>query len=268
MIEWFQTFYVIIAAAIIGGAGIGTLGAYVVGMRIPFIAIVISHAAMLGGVLAYLLKWPAFPVSLFIAILGALLLGKSMKSKSRGESTVQLSILFSLLIGLTFLAMGLVRHDMTPVLSLMWGSLLFVKPGDLIIMCVVTAILFIFAWIFHRELKAILFSRRLAESSGIPAGWITAALIGITAGMITASLDIVGGLLIYSLLTCPAAAAYKMGSNLKSIIFLSGLFGIMAAAGGFFISWETNLPTGSCITLTAVSLYGMVHLWRIRYPIG
>lgn len=262
MIEWIATFWIIILAAVIGGGGLGSLGSYVVGMRIPFISIVMSHAAMLGAVFAYLTGLPTFPCSLALSLFAAFALGQFSGESSRIGSNIHTSILFSLMIGLTFLGMGMSKQDMTPLLGLMWGSILFVQTGDLWIMAGGALGLVIFGILFHDELKAILFSKKLARSSGIRVKLITSIFLILAAAIITSNLEIVGGLLIYSLLTCPAAAAFELGKNLKQILVYSMSFGIISAAGGFWISYQADLPTGSCITLTAVLIYGISHVIR------
>jgi len=267
MMGFLGIFWVIILAALLGGGSIGCLGTYIVGMRIPFIGIVMSHTAMLGAVLAYLLGWPQFPVALGVSLAASLILGLFSTRGWRGsESNTHMSILFSLMIGLTFLGMGMIKEDMTPVLGLMWGSLLFVTSGDLVVMTAMALLLFAFGILFHKELKAILFSRTLASVSGIPVKMIYCLFLILTAALVTANLNIVGGLLIYSLLTCPAAAAYELGGSLRQALILSCLFGIISAAGGLLISFLADLPTGACITLTSVALFGAAHFTRRLRP--
>jgi len=257
---------VITLAAIISGGSTGFLGTYIVGMRIPFIGVVMSHAAMVGAVLAYLLGFPQFSTALVLAFAASLLLGLTLSHRSRMESETHLSIIFSLMIGLTFLGMGLVKGDMTPVLGIMWGSLLFVKSLDLIFMSVLSFLLLAFGILFHKELKAILFSHSLALVSGIPVKLIYTLFLLLAAGIITANLNIVGGLMLYSLLCCPAGAAYVLSKNLRMTLILSVLFGILSAAGGLLTSYLANLPTGACITLMAVLIYGLAVLTRKYHP--
>jgi len=257
---------VITLAAIISGGSTGFLGTYIVGMRIPFIGVVMSHAAMVGAVLAYLLGFPQFSTALVLAFAASLLLGLTLSHRSRMESDTHLSIIFSLMIGLTFLGMGLVKDDMTPLLGIMWGSILFVKPLDLIIMSILCLLLVVFGIVFHKELKAILFSRSIAMMSGIPVKLIYTLFLLLAAGIITANLNIVGGLMIYSLLCCPAAAAYELSRNLRTTLILSILFGILSAAGGLGSSYILNLPTGACITLMAVMFYGLAVVIRKYHP--
>ena len=261
MIEWIGIFGIIMAAAIIGGGSIGCLGAYIVGMRIPFIGIAISHAAMLGAVAGYLLHLPIFPCALGMSLLSAWILGGFFSPSMRVHSDTHTSILFSVMMGLVFLGMGLMRNDVSPLLGMMWGNLLFVNIGNLYVMILLAVILLIFGFIFHKEIKVILFSPDLARASGISVSLITTLFLMIAAGIIAANLNIVGGLLLYSLLTCPAAAAYELGKNLRSVIILSAIFGIASAAGGFAISYHANLPTGSCITLFSALIYGAAHLY-------
>lgn len=266
MIEWLGIFGIIIAAAIIGGGSIGSLGAYIIGMRIPFIGIAISHAAMLGAVAGYLLHLPIFPCALGMSLISAWILGGFFSPAMKVHSDTHTSILFSVMMGLVFLGMGLMKNDVSPLLGMMWGNLLFVNINNLYVMIVLAAIFIIFCLIFHKELKGILFSPDLARASGISVSMITTLFLMIAAAIIAANLNIVGGLLLYSLLTCPAAAAYELGRNLRSVILLSTLFGIASAAGGFAISYHINLPTGSCIALFSALIYAAAHLYTRRHP--
>lgn len=268
MKDWLGIFWVIIAAAVIGGGSMGCLGAYVIGMRIPFLSIVMSHAALVGAVAAYLLKLPIFPIALAASLLSSFLLGQLISRDIRIKSETHTGILFSLMIGLAFLGMGLVRNDITPMLSLMWGNLLFVTTTDIFIMGAVAIALFLFCLLFYKELKVILFSPALALVSGIPVKLITSLFLIMAAGVITANLSSVGGLLIYSLLTCPAAAAYEVARDMRSVLITSGLLGMAGAVGGFIISYKADLPTGACITLVLVFLYGTIHFYRKAYPIA
>jgi manganese/iron transport system permease protein len=258
--------FMIAAAAIIGGGSIGSLGAYIVGMRLTFIGIVISHAAMAGAVLAYLVHWPVFITSLGTALAAALILGWLLTHEVYMESDAALGVLFSFMMGLIFLGMGLVREDITPLLGLMWGSLLFVTTRDLAIMMILCILLALFSLIFHKEMKVVMFSRSLGILSGIPVRLVTMLFLILTAGIITANLNMIGGLLLYSLLTCPAAAAYTISKSVRAIHWFSVLFGGLAAGGGLAISFWADLPTGACITLTSVFIFGAAHLWRKLNP--
>ncbi|HOE64000.1 MAG TPA: metal ABC transporter permease [Candidatus Sumerlaeota bacterium] len=266
MSEWFGIFGIIIAAAVVGGGSIGCLGAYIVGMRIPFIGIAISHAAMLGSVAGYLLHLPIFPCALGVSLLSAWILGGFFSPAMKVHSDTHTSILFSVMMGLVFLGMGLMKNDVSPLLGMMWGNLLFVNIKNLFIMILLAVIFAIVCLIFHKELKSILFSPDLARASGINVGRIIKLFLVIAAAIIAANLNIVGGLLLYSLLTCPAAAAYEIGGNLRSVIILSAIFGVASAAGGFAISYQFNLPTGSCIALLSAFIYAAAHLNARTHP--
>jgi len=262
----FSIYGLIIFAAIIGGGSIGFMGTFIVGMRISFLGIVISHAAMAGAILGHLLGVAQFPMALLVAAFSTILLGFLMSPDLRRESQATLSILFSLMIGLVFLLMGMVRDDLTPVMGLMWGSLLFIKPGDLVVMIALSVIMLLFTGIFYKELKAILFSRSLSYLSGIPVRLVSMLFFLMVSGVITANLNIMGGLLLYSLITCPAAAAYELGKTLRSTLLLSTFFGIISASVGLWISFFLDLPTGACITLSSVFIFSLVYWWRKHHP--
>jgi len=92
-------FYLVMFAGAIAGASTGLLGVYIVGMRMPFIGICISHAAMAGTVMAYLLGFnPAFG-AVAASVITSMSLAAIRPEKSRLDTNVGLGILFSLMLG-------------------------------------------------------------------------------------------------------------------------------------------------------------------------
>ncbi|MCX8036350.1 MAG: metal ABC transporter permease [Candidatus Sumerlaeia bacterium] len=254
MILWWQ------ASALIGGASAGLLGVYLVGLRMPFLSVGMAHAAMAGAVFAHLLGWPMGPVAMLAALGAALGMGWLTSRCARSDLNTITSILLSFTMGLAFLGIGLNRGEMSPLLSLMWGSLLFVRPKDLLIMGALAVVLGLFVAVFHRRLDAVLFSRNLARVCGIPESVLLSLFLLLAAAIITTNLQIVGGLMMYSLLTNPAAAAYEVGTTMGRVRAVGLLTGVLSTLGGFWLSYGFNLPTGACIVLISTALYGLAIL--------
>ena len=75
-------------------------------------------------------------------------------------------------------------------------------------------------------------------------------LMGLT---VTFSLKAIGGFLIFSLIVTPAATALQITYSLKSMFFLSALFGAAASSAGLWLSYEFALPPGAAIVLVATT---------------
>ena len=257
MIFW-SIFDTIIIAALLGGGSAGLLGVMIVGLRMPFIAVFSAHAALAGAVFGVLLGFPTSLAGFGGALIGSLLLGFLLRNRTI-DPNVALGILFSLMLGVAFLGIGLSKGPKSPILGLMWGSLLFVTNTQLITMAVLALILVSFIILFQNELKVLLFSRVLA-SLIIPEWIIFNALLILAAGIITINLEIVGGLLLYSLIANPAVAALRLARSFRTALMLSSLFGAVSALGGFFTAYWLNLPVGACIVLFSSFIVG-ISFW-------
>ncbi|MCX7018995.1 MAG: metal ABC transporter permease [bacterium] len=245
------------AAAVLAGSSTGLLGVYVVGFRMPFLGIAMAHAAMAGAVLACLLGLPVGPLALLFALLAAAVMAWLVTTHLRADLNTVTSILLSLTMGLAFLGIGLNKGDMTPLLGLMWGSLLFVRPADVWIMLAMMAALVLFVTMLGKEMDAMLFSRNIARACGVNDRLVLVLFLVLAAVIITVNLQIVGGLLMYSLLTNPAAAAFEIGRGMRAVRFLAASAGALGAVGGFWLSYPLNLPTGACIVIVSALLYAV-----------
>lgn len=257
-------FYPVIFAGAVAGASTGLLGVYIVGMRMPFMGTCISHAAMAGTIFALLLSnlnpiWGAIAASMITSMS----LAAIRPEKSRLETNVGLAILFSLMLGLTFLGIGLVQGSRSEALRLLWGSILFVQKKDIVVITIMGLILVIFTIVFDKELKVLLFSRSIASATGVHESFVYCLFLALCGIILSVNLKLIGGLLIFSLITNPAAAAYQICRGHKSVVFTATLLGMLSAISGFMVSFYFNLPTGACIVIVSVVIFAVSVLYRV-----
>ena len=88
------------------------------------------------------------------------------------------------MLGLAFLGMALSPGPKSEALSLMWGSLLFVTPAQLVAMGAVLAVLLAFVVALDKELRLVLYSRELAAAT-IPEGLVFSGVLLLAASVIT-----------------------------------------------------------------------------------
>ncbi len=248
-------FLPIIIAGALAGMGLGLLGVYIVGMRMPFIGSCISHTAMVGAVYGSLLGVNPTLGALALSMAGSAGVAFIRTEKrSLGANTAQ-AILLSFMMGLAFLAVGLEQDSRNEMLSLLWGNVLFADWSTVLITSMLTTGLILFVILFDRPLRAILFSRPLAEATCLYSRCVYLAFLLFCGLILAVNLKTVGGLLIFSLLVCPAATAYRIARGYRAVVIIAMLSGTLAAITGFAVSYYINLPTGACIVITSAALY-------------
>jgi len=115
--------------------------------------------------------------------------------------------------------------------------------------------------VFYKEIQATVFHRHMALSVGIPATAILYGILFLTGATITVSLRSVGGMLIFSLILNPAAAAYQLTYSMKRMFLLSAAFGVLAGWIGLLFSYVFNIPSGATIVVTSSLLFVAAVIW-------
>mgnify|MGYP005839245129 CR=1 FL=1 len=246
-------------AALLAGTACSVVGVLVVTMRISFLGVCMSHAAFAGALLGLVLgvhpTWSAVALSAAAAgILGPL--------ADRGDFSpdTAIGIVFSSAIGVSFLLLAMIPGPKTEALGLLWGSLLTVSPQSLYLLAAVAAGAVLLATLFFKEIQTVVFNRELARSLGMPATAVFYGILVMGGLTTTASLNAIGGLLVFSLIVNPAAAAYQLVYSLKAMFVVSAIIGVASGWLGLVLSFYLDLPTGALIIVTSCVLFVVANL--------
>jgi manganese/iron transport system permease protein len=245
-----------ILAGLLGGITCSVVGVFVVTMHLSFIGVCIAHAAFAGALLGLWLGFNPLIGALLFSLASAAIIGPVA---DRGELNpdTSIGIVFSLMLGLAFLFMGLMPGARTEALNLFWGSILTVARQDIIFLAVITGVIGGLVAIFYKEIQAVICHRDVALAVGIPATIVFYGLLFSTGVTITASLQSIGGLLIYSLILNPAAAAYQLTYSLKRMLIIAVAFGIISCWVGLAVSYLLDIPSGATIVITSAIIFGL-----------
>lgn len=249
-----------ILAAVFAGIGCSVVGVFIFCLRIPFVGVLISHAAMAGAILAQFLNVPELPAAMGTALLSVFIAGP-LADRTDMDMNVSLSILFSLMMGLAFLGIGLIPEPKTSMLGLLWGNILLVTGRDLLAMGAVTLLVLACLGAGCKEFKTILFSRTIAASVGIRDSLFFYALLLLTGAVVSVNLNSVGGLMLYSLLINPAAGANQLAYRLGSMILIAAGLGLSAALLGLLCSYYWAFPTGASIVICSSLEFALCALF-------
>jgi ABC-type Mn2+/Zn2+ transport system permease subunit len=247
-----------ISGAVLTGVSCSLVGSFVVRMNLSSLGFCMSHAAFAGAALGLVLSVNPLLIAVVFSVGVAVLLGP-LAEKAKLPTNVILGIIFSLMISLGLIFLNLVPQTAmsSAALSILWGSILGMTIESISRLVFLTVAVILIFVLFFKEFQSIMFSRKLAEASGIntkPFYYLILFLTGVTVAF---SLKLVGGLLVFALMVNPASSAYQFSYDMKKITVLSPVIGVFSCLTGVAVSFLLDLPTGSSIAIVSSLFFGI-----------
>jgi zinc transport system permease protein len=224
-----------------------------------FISGGISHASFggigLGYYLTQYISWmtPVYGALIF-TLFSALGMGTFIRKTRLSEDTT-IGIMWAVGMALGIIFIGLTPGYTPDLFSYLFGSILTVSISDLIMMAVLDAIIIVIVLSLYKELLAISFDQEFGTALGLPTQRLYLILLCLIALTVVLLIRVVGTVLIIALLTIPAATARQHTHNLKNMMLLSIVFGIIAVLGGLWLSYELDLASGATIILFSGAIF-------------
>ncbi|MBM6016349.1 metal ABC transporter permease [Staphylococcus epidermidis] len=234
------------------------IGAFIVVRRLSLIADALSHVT-LGGIsfgMFLLTIIPVFSVinpmwfGILFAVIGALLIEKLRTSFSNYQE-IAIPIIMSAGIALSAIFISLADGFNQEIVDLLFGSISAVNISDLTTIIIITIIVLIFIVLFYKELFILSFDEEYSKVIGIPK-WIQFLFIVIVAMVISASMRVVGILLVSALITLPIAISMRITKGFKQLIALSVILGELSVILGLIIAFYMNISPGGVIVVLLV----------------
>lgn len=236
----------------------GVLGSFAVIRKESLLGDAVSHAALPGIALAFLLTGTK---NTEILLLGALISGllstfliNGISKYSRIKFDSALALVLSVFFGgglvlLTYIQ-KIPNANQAGLENFIFGQASTVLLRDVKIIAILGSFLLIMVLLFWKEFKIVSFDIDFAESLGFDTKKITTLLFAMIVTSIVIGLQTVGVILMSAMLTAPAVAARQWTDKLHVMVMLSALFGAMAGIGGTIISSVVSkLPTGPMIVI-------------------
>ncbi|MBA3873233.1 MAG: metal ABC transporter permease [Anaerolineae bacterium] len=248
-------------AAIMVGVTCATIGVYVVLRRMAFIGDALAHTALPGLVVAYLNGWSLFGGAVVAGLLTALGIGWLSRREEVREDTA-IGILFTGMFALGILLISTTRsfRDLTHIL---FGNILGVTPGDLLLIGGVTLITLLALLAFHKELELTSFDPTHAEVIGLRADRLRYMLLILLSLTVVTSIQVVGVVLTSAMLVTPAAAAALVTNRLPRMMLIASLIATASGVAGLYISFYQNVSSGAAIVLMCTLFFGLAWVVRI-----
>jgi manganese/zinc/iron transport system permease protein len=251
----------------------GALGTFAVLRRQALLGDAISHAALPGVVLAYLVTGSKSSLTLMIgaALAGfaaTLLVGAAVRT-TRLKSDASLGIALSVFFGLGLVLLTYVQRrpdaSQAGLDRFLFGQAAALLRRDVVTMAVVGAIVLAVMLLIWKQLKLLAFDPDFGSSIGIRMRAVDVALTALLVVAIVIGLQTVGVVLMSTMVVAPAAAARQWTDRLGSMTLVAAAFGALAGVAGAVASAEaTKLPTGPTIVLVATGIVAVSLLFAPR----
>lgn len=244
------------------------IGAFIVVRRLSLIADALSHVT-LGGIsfgMFILTLSPALAIinpmwfGILFAIVGALLIEKLRTSYSNYQE-IAIPIIMSAGIALSAIFISLADGFNQEIVGLLFGSISAVSLSDLLTVVVISIVVVLFITLFYKELFILSFDEEYSRVINIPK-WIQFLFIVIVAMVISASMRVVGILLVSALITLPIAIAMRITKGFKQLIILSAIIGEFSVIMGLVLAFYMNISPGGVIVVLLVLLLGLTMLFQ------
>jgi len=237
-------------SAVLIGAVCAMIGVYVVLKGLSFIGAGVSHASFGGVALGFLTGMnPTYTAFGFCLVVAWLIGWVSEKGKIKEDTAV--GIFFASTMAFGILLIGFNKGYNVDLFGYIFGNILAVTVSDLWTSLVMAVIIISLLLYFYKELLFITFDPEMAEITGVPVRKLSYLLLSLVALTIVLSIKSVGVVLVSALIVTPAAAAYQLTDNFKTMMVLSIIFGIGASVVGLFLSYWLDTSSGATIVLTA-----------------
>ncbi|WJR34440.1 metal ABC transporter permease [Mycobacteroides immunogenum] len=247
----------ILAAALLGLLA-GLIGPFVVMRQMSFAVHGSSELSLTGAAAALLAGANVGTGALLGSVVAAILFGVLGQRTKDRDSSIGVVMAFGL--GLAVLFIHLYPGRTGTNFALLTGQIVGVGYSGLLMLVVVSIVVGTVLAFTYRPMLFATVDPDVAEARGVPVralGIVFAALVGLTAAQ---GVQIVGALLVMSLLITPAAAAARITSSPARAIALSIVFAEVAAIGGIVLSLAPGVPISVFVTMIAVGIYLLCRL--------
>ncbi|MGH7692101.1 MAG: metal ABC transporter permease [Candidatus Dormibacteria bacterium] len=231
----------------------GVVGYFVILRRTAFAAHALSHVGFAGAAGAALLSVsPVFGLLVF-CLGGAAVMG-ALGQRLRERDTV-IGIVLAFMLGLGVLFISLYSGYATEAYSILFGEVLGISGGDVVLTAVIGAVTLLLLGAMYRPLLFASVDEEVAEARGVPTRLLAIGFMATLALAVAVAVQVVGVLLIFSLLVTPAAIADRLTSRPVTAMAVSVAIALGCTLVGLAIAFYVAVPVSIFITSLAFAGY-------------
>jgi zinc/manganese transport system permease protein len=231
----------------------GIVGYFVVLRRSSFAAHALSHIGFSGAAAAVLIGVnPVFGLLLFTSVGG---LGIGALGRRAAQRDVQIGTVLAFMLGLGVLFLSLYKGYAQEAYSILFGEILGISFSAVLLTLVAGVIILVLVAVVYRPLLFASLDEDVAEAKGMPVLFLGIIFMLLVAVATSFAVQVVGVLLIFSLMVTPAATAQLLAKKPRQVIVISVAIALFATWLGLFMAFYQPYPVSFFITAIVFILY-------------
>ncbi len=263
---------VILLPALIAGIAVSfcssLLGVSLVLKRCSMIGDGLSHVGYGTLCIAVAMGWAPMQVTIPIVIVAAyILLRLSETSRVQGDTAIALFSTSALAIGILASSKANLTTDVS---HYMFGSILAMSRGDVILSVVLSICVILVYLLFYDKIFAVTFDENFARATGLNVRFYNLLIAVLTAVTVVLGMMMMGALLISSLMIFPAVTAMKLCKRFRSVMIASVVISVVCFLCGLLLSlcWDTAVGASviamNLLAFTTASVNGALRNARVK----
>ncbi|UQS85754.1 metal ABC transporter permease [Apilactobacillus apisilvae] len=231
----------------------GMMGVFVVARRTAFFTHTLSEISFSGASFGVFLGTNPIIGMLIFTVLSSLMIGTVGSKVSRRESSI--SVFSVLFIGLGILFLSLANSQSSYATNILFGSIVGISLSNVTTLVALSVLIIVLITLIYRKLKYNSFDDIGANFNSRSNTFVSIVFLILLACTVSVTAQIVGSLLIFALLTIPAASAKYFAHSIWGMTALSFLFSLIGTWVGLYLSFITNLSVSFFIALIETIIY-------------
>ena len=236
----------------------GLIGFFLVLRGQSFAGHALSHVGFTGATGAVLLGLS--PLWGLVTITVAAGVGMGLLGERLAGRDVAIGLVLSTALGLGLLFLHFFTAYASQATALLFGNVFGVDVATVWSLAGLGLLSLAGLCVIARPLLFATLQPELAEAKGVPMRLVSALFLSLAALAIAGCAQIVGVLLVFTLMVGPAAAAQRLTIRLGSGLLLSAILALTEAWGGIGLAWLTDWPASFWITALSATVYGLCCL--------
>jgi zinc/manganese transport system permease protein len=242
----------LIAGLLLGIMG-GLIGVFVMTRDMSFAVHGISELSFAGAAIALLIGFNVALGATFGSIVAAIIIA-IMGTRAKDRNSI-IAVLMPFGLGIGILALALYEGRAANKFGLLTGQIIAVDDPQVFWLIATSLVVVIALLVIWRPLSFASLDPEVAEARGVPTKALGIIFMLLLALAVAASVQIVGALLVMTLLVTPAAAALRLTSSPLLVPILSMVFAVVAVVGGILLALGGGLPISPYVTTLSFAIY-------------
>ena len=242
----------LIAGLLLGIMG-GLIGVFVMTRDMSFAVHGISELSFAGAAIALLIGLNVALGATFGSIVAAIIIA-IMGTRAKDRNSI-IAVLMPFGLGIGILALALYEGRAANKFGLLTGQIIAVDDPQVFWLIATSLVVVIALLVIWRPLSFASLDPEVAEARGVPTKALGIVFMLLLALAVAASVQIVGALLVMTLLVTPAAAALRLTSSPLLVPILSMVFAVVAVVGGILLALGGGLPISPYVTTLSFAIY-------------